>query len=106
MSTNTKPKLGRPEKPLVLPNTSTFTFTDVKNVNPQIKCKLTVYTRVNKLIKSRVLRRTGKTVPSGGENNVGTPLDVLQTVASYRRSKAAKQAARTRRNSVPVTLTA
>lgn len=89
-------KLGRPVKPLMLPETNEMTVNDIWALNPHIICRLSIYTKVGKLVVRRILRKTGRTTPSAGLNEVGKPLDIYQTVAAFRRSKVAKQAARTR----------
>lgn len=93
-NTNEKRGRGRPRKELILPTTSTFTVNDMVACNPQIECRLSVYTRRDELVKNGTLRYTGETVKTGG---VGKPLDVIQTMASYRRSRAAKRAAKARK---------
>ena len=89
-----KIKRGRPALAVNLPEKPFFTVNDMIAANPQITCRLTVYTKRNDLIKSRVIRMTGQTQPTGG---VGKPLDILQTMTNYRRSRAAKAAAKTRK---------
>lgn len=102
-NTNETRGRGRPRKELILPKTSTFTVNDLVAINPHIDCRLSVYTRRDELIKNGTLRYTGETVKTGG---VGKPLNVIQTMASYRRSRAAKRAAKTRKlASVTVDLT-
>jgi hypothetical protein len=85
---------GRPRKELIPPTTSTFTVNDLVACNPQIICRLSVYTRLSEQIKNGTFRYTGETVKTGG---VGKPLDVIQTMASYRRSRAQKRVAKARR---------
>jgi len=90
-----KIKRGRPSLPVNLPEgKSFFTVNDMIAANPQITCRLTIYTKRDALIKERKLRVTGEKQPTGG---VGKPLDILQTMASYRRSRAAKASAKTRK---------
>ena len=105
---------GRPRKELIPPTTPSFTVNDLVACNPHIVCRLSVYTRLAEQIKNGTFRYTGETVKTGG---VGKPLDVIQTMVSYRRSRAARKAAKTRKQlskltvdltpaSVPVPVTA
>ena len=100
-------KRGRPALPFNLPGASRFTVNDCVAANPQIDCRLTIYTKLGKLTASRKIRLTGETVPSSGENSVGKPLAVYQTMTSYRISRALKARAKTRKNSTaPAEVTA
>lgn len=86
-------KRGRPALEVALPKASKFTVNDIVAANPHITCRLTVYTKRDDLVKNKVIRLTGETVRTEG---VGKPLDVYQTMKSYRLSRAAKAAAKTR----------
>lgn len=83
MSKNIKDtrNMGRPVKPIKLPRSRTFTVSDIHKLNRrQIKCRLTVYTRVGELVTEKKLRYTGATISSGGKNGVGKPLELLERV--------------------------
>lgn len=83
---------GRPRKELVFPR-GKFTVNSLIPLNPEIKCRLTLYTRCEELVKQRVLRLTGKTIAG----KVGKPLNEFQTVASYRAAKTLKRANKARK---------
>lgn len=87
-------KRGRPSIVLNFPKGGTFTVNDLVDLNPHVKCRLSVYTHTEKLVKRGVLRYTGKTIPTGG---VGKPLDELQTMASYRNARTQKRNAKLRK---------
>jgi hypothetical protein len=72
-----------------------FTINDLRDANPHIKCRLSLYTKRDELVKNKVIRLTKDTVPTAG--GVGKPLGVYITVAALNRSRAAKKAARTRK---------
>lgn len=94
MNTQNKVGRGRPVKPLTLPEMSRFTLNDVRAVNPHIVCRLSLYTKIGELIRSKVIRKTRETQPTGG---VGKPLRIFITSAAFNRSQGAKQAAKTRK---------
>ena len=85
-------ELGRPRKELVLP-LGKFTVNDLIPLNPAIKCRLTLYTRVGELVSNRTVRSTGDVLAG----KVGKPLDIFQRVSSYRAIKARKAAAEARK---------
>jgi hypothetical protein len=78
---------GRPRKELVYPK-GRFTVNDLVELNPQIKCRLSLYTRCDELVKQKVLRYTGETIKTGG---VGKPLFEFQTMAAYRNARNRKR---------------
>lgn len=73
---NKETRRGRPSFPL---NISTlpdrFTVNDLRAANPTITCRLSLYTKARKLVKSKLIKRTRQTVPTGG---VGKPLSVFE----------------------------
>ena len=83
--------LGRPRKELKLP-LGKFTVNDLIPLNPEIKCRLTLYTRVGELVSNRTVRNTGEVLAG----KVGKQLDIFQRVSSYRAIKARKAAAKAR----------
>ena len=83
--------LGRPRKELKLP-LGKFTVNDLIPLNPEITCRLTLYTRVKEKVKDRTVRSTGEVLAG----KVGKPLDIFQRVSSYRAIKARKAAAKAR----------
>jgi hypothetical protein len=85
---------GRPVKPLALPEMSRFTLNDVRAVNPHIVCRLSLYTKVKELVRTKVIRKTRDTQHTGG---VGKPLRVFITATAYNRLQGAKRAAQTRK---------
>lgn len=91
---NNKTRRGRPTFPVNLPSANEFTINDLAEANPHITCRLTLYTKRNKLVKSKVIQLTKKTVPTGG---VGKPLAVYVKTAHLARCKAAYKAALTRK---------
>jgi len=96
-------KRGRPAIVLNYPQ-GKFTVNDLVTLNPHIKCRLSVYTHAEKLIKKGVLRYTGVTIKTGG---VGKPLNEFQTLASYRNARSQKRNAKLRKLATvaPVDLT-
>jgi len=79
-------KRGRPAIILNFPR-GKFTVNDLVELNPHVKCRLSIYNHAKKLVKKGILRYTGETVKTGG---VGKPLNVFQTMASYRASRTLK----------------
>lgn len=87
MSKNkTKRGRGAPEKPMNLPR-GKFTINDVVQLNPQLKCRLSVYNKVKKLIAAKIVRPTGLVIVQG----VGKPLDEFESMANYRRNVKRRQ---------------
>jgi hypothetical protein len=84
--------LGRPRKEVKLP-LGQFTTNDLIPLNPEITCRLTLYTRLKEKVKDRIVRDTGYVLAG----KVGKPLTIYQRVSSYRASKARKAAAKARK---------
>jgi hypothetical protein len=74
-NTDTAPRRGRPSFPVILPAQDRFTVNDLRAVNPTITCRLSLYTKTKKLVKTKLIKRTRQTVPTGG---VGKPLAVFE----------------------------
>ena len=79
MNNKTRSNRGRPSFPV---NISTlpdrFTVNDLREANPTITCRLSLYTKRNRLVKNKFIRLTKDTVPTGG---VGKPLTVYTKTA-------------------------
>jgi hypothetical protein len=91
-------KRGRPSIALSYPK-GRFTVNELVTLNPHVKCRLSLYTHVNKLVKKGTLRFTGKNIAG----KVGKPLKEIQTMASYRNSRAQKRNSKLRKlATVPV----
>lgn len=91
-NTNTEVKRGRgrPHKVLVLPAKSPFTITDIQKENGV--SRLTVYNQMED--GTLKLHATGEVRPTGLP---GKPGDLFITVEAWKRSKASKKAAKTRK---------
>jgi len=87
-------KRGRPQIILNYPPQGKFTINKLVELNPHVTCRLSLYTHVKKLIKKGVLRYTGQTVKTGG---VGKPLDILESMANFRRARSVKAAMKARK---------
>lgn len=90
METSTR---GRPPKPVKFP-TRKFTVNDMVALNPDIACRLSLYTKVKKAIAAGKIRKTGETVQTGG---VGKPLIQYQPMANYRISRSQKRISKLRK---------
>ncbi len=85
-------KRGRPAIVLNYPQTGTFTPNTLVEMNPHVKCRLSIYHAMQRMVKAKILRYTGKTVKTGGP---GKPLLELQSMAAYRAARAKRKARRT-----------
>jgi len=81
-------KRGRPQIILNYPKQGKFTANDLVELNPHVKCRLSVYTHAYKLVNKGVLRYTGKTIKTG---TVGKPLDEMESMANFRRVRSLKR---------------
>lgn len=86
---------GRPEKPLTLPRAQKFTVGDVLAINKEtpggIRCRLTVYTRLGKLVEAGTLAIADEKRPTGG---VGKPANIFMRVAANAPKAKAKAKAK------------
>lgn len=93
--TATAARRGRPEKPLALPRAQKFTVGDVLTLNAEqpggIRCRLTVYTRLEKLVKAGTLAIADEKRPTGG---VGKPANIFMRVAANAPKAKAKAKAK------------
>lgn len=70
---------GRPSFPVNISSLpEKFTVNDLREANPQITCRLSLYTKRSRLLQKRYIRLTKATVPTGG---VGKPLAVYTKTA-------------------------
>ena len=78
-NTTTNARRGRPSFPVniaTLPDK--FTVNDLVTANPQITCRLSLYTKRTRLVQKRYITATKTTVPTGG---VSKPLTVYTKTA-------------------------
>lgn len=105
-NTATAARRGRPEKPLSLPKTQKFTVGDVLAVNMEkaggIKCRLTIYTRLGRLVEAGALTLVKEKRPTGG---VGKPANIFMRVSATAPKAKSKSKAKTLADAPAVDLT-
>ena len=72
---------GRPRKEIKLPKSNKFTISDIFAANTgNVKCRLTIYTRVAELVKAKTLKETAETLETG---KVGKPGTIFYKMAAW-----------------------
>lgn len=93
-------KRGRPAIVLAYPKTGTFTANDLVAMNPHVKCRLSIYNKIDEMAtgRNKVLRYTGNTVKvkatPDNPTGAGKPLWELQSMVAYRANRNRKAARR------------
>jgi len=93
-SKNGKPSTrGRKRIPIELPKSTKFTISAILAANPQIKCRPTVYSRVNEMVKGGLLKRTSDTEETG---KVGKPGFFYWKMGAWKSFQALKASNKTK----------
>lgn len=88
-------KRGRPAVILNYPD-GKFTINTLMPLNPHVKCRLSFYNHLNKMVKKGILRQTGETRETG---KLGRHLTEFQTMSSFRRARTLKRNNKSRNKS-------
>lgn len=63
---------GRRKIAVELPKGNSFTITEIFKTNPGVKCRATIYTRVDEMIKAKLLKETKEVALTGTVGKPGT----------------------------------